>query len=69
METITAIESIVPQKYHGLILLGVGLTPYITRGIFAFTNGANFRGVIAAIFFGTNTPKPTVPVETPKQNP
>jgi hypothetical protein len=47
----------VPEKYRGWVLLLLLASPYITRAFHALASGGGLRGVMAAIWLGTNTPK------------
>jgi len=56
-----AATAFIPEKYRALaVLLGLGLvkySPLITRSIYALINGRGIKGVLSAIWLGTNTPK------------
>lgn len=47
----------VPEKYRGAVILAVLLSPYLTRAYHALASGGGLRGIVNAIWFGTNTPK------------
>jgi len=48
--------NIIPPKYHTLALLILALSPYVTRGFYAIVKGGGIKGIISAIWLGTNTP-------------
>lgn len=52
------IINIIPPKYHTLALLILAISPYVTRGFYAIVKGGGIRGIISAIWLGTNTPQP-----------
>lgn len=56
----------IPEKYRGTVILLVLLSPYLTRAYHALASGGGVRGIVNAIWFGTNTPKPSQPVVNPK---
>jgi hypothetical protein len=58
------IVNLIPAKYRSDVLLLIALSPFITRAYCALRNGGGLRGVFSAIWFGTNTPKPTPPPTT-----
>lgn len=47
----------IPEKYRGWAILTILAAPYVTRGYHALASGGGVRGIWAAIWFGTNTPK------------
>jgi len=49
--------NLLPEKWRGPVTLAVLLSPYITRAYHAIATGGGLRGIINAIWFGTNTPK------------
>jgi len=51
--------NLLPEKWMGWVLLLIALSPYITRGYYALANGGGLKGVMSAIWIGTNTPKTT----------
>lgn len=61
------IIDLIPEKWRSSLLLAVALSPYVTRAIHALSNGRGIRGVVAAIWFGTNTPSPIPKAEIEKQ--
>lgn len=50
--------NIIPEKWRGTALVLVAASPYLTRAFHALTTGGGLKGIINAIWFGTNTPKP-----------
>ena len=52
----TDIINFIPEKYRGLALVLIALSPYITRAFYALVNGRGLKGTLAAIWLGTNTP-------------
>lgn len=48
---------LIPAKYHATVLLLALASPYLTRAWHALSTGGGVRGIINAIWFGTNTPK------------
>jgi hypothetical protein len=49
--------NLLPEKIRGPIAFVLLISPYITRAYHAIVNGGGLRGVINAIWFGTNVPK------------
>src|SRR3954470_7846169 len=47
----------VPEKYRAWVVLAFAASPYITRTCYALMNGHGLKGVLSAIWLGTNTPK------------
>jgi hypothetical protein len=47
---------LLPQSWQGPILIIAVLAPYLTRAYHALAQGGGIRGVMAAIWLGTNTP-------------
>ena len=45
-----------PERWRGPVLLAVLLSPYLTRAYHALATGGGLRGIVAAIWWGTNTP-------------
>ena len=45
-----------PERWRGPVLLAVLLSPYLTRAYHALATGGCLRGIVAAIWWGTNTP-------------
>lgn len=46
-----------PPKWQGYALIFLALSPYVTRAYHAIAAGGGIRGVLSAIWLGTNTPK------------
>lgn len=61
MNDLTQLINLIPERYRMYVLLGIALSPYVTRAIHALINDGGLRGVFAAIFLGTNVPKPIAP--------
>lgn len=49
--------NLIPVPYGKYVLASVAISPYITRAIHALQNGGGLKGVLSAIWLGTNTPK------------
>lgn len=62
-DLIKPIISLIPEKYRATVGLIIAVSPYVTRTVYALMNGRGLRGVLSAIWLGTNTPTKT---ETPK---
>lgn len=58
------ILNLVPEKYRTELLIAIAISPYITRAFHALKSGGGLRGVLSAIWLGTNTPKP--PTDKPQ---
>ncbi|MDD5350907.1 MAG: hypothetical protein PHQ12_11915 [Chthoniobacteraceae bacterium] len=56
------IINLLPEHYRGAALAMLALSPYVSRAYHALSVGQGLRGVISAIWLGTNTPKPKFPV-------
>ncbi len=54
------ILELVPAKYKALALFTLAVSPYISRAIHALMTGGGIRGVMKAIWLGTNTDKKAV---------
>lgn len=50
---------LLPHSWQGPILIIGVLSPYITRAYHAFASGGGIKGVLSAIWLGTNSPKQT----------
>jgi len=50
-----------PPSWQGPALMLIALSPYITRAYHALSMGGGIKGVMSAIWLGTNVPKPTPP--------
>lgn len=55
---IEKVESFVPTKYRSVLTIVVLASPYVTRAVLALVHGRGIKGVLSAIWLGTNTPKP-----------
>lgn len=55
------IINIIPEKWRATVLVLIAVSPYITRAYHAIATGGGVRGIIQAIWFGTNTPKDKQP--------
>lgn len=66
MNELDSILAFIPEKYRGATLLAVMLSPYVTRAAYALMNNGGLRGVVRAIWLGTNTPKPNPPPDQPQ---
>lgn len=54
--------NVLPEKWRGLFLIALFLSPFITRGLYAVRNGGGIKGFFNSIWLGTNTPpKPPLP--------
>lgn len=51
------ILNLIPAKYHATIAIVLAVSPYITRALHALMNGRGVKGILSAIWLGTNTPK------------
>jgi hypothetical protein len=58
MTELDQLTSVIPVKWHSLVLFALAVSPYLTRAYHAITSGGGLKGVFAAIWLGTNTPKP-----------
>ena len=47
----------VPEKYRSLVAALIMFSPYITRSIYSLMNRGGIRGVMRAIWLGTNVTK------------
>jgi hypothetical protein len=54
----------IPEKYRPLVGALIVTSPLITRALYAVMNRGGIKGVISAIWLGTNTPKPSAPDAT-----
>jgi hypothetical protein len=61
MNEIDKLLGFVPEKYRPYLMLTVMLSPYVTRSIYAIMQGGGLKGILRAIWLGTNAPKPTPP--------
>ena len=52
---------LLPHSWQGPVLILAVLSPYITRAYHALSMGGGIKGVMSAIWLGTNTPKPPTP--------
>jgi hypothetical protein len=60
--------NIVPEKHRSTVLLLVALSPFLTRAYHSLRSGGGIRGVVSAIWFGTNTPTAPKPApDDPRQ--
>lgn len=55
---IERVENSVPHEYKLFLSIAVLASPYVTRAVLALMHGRGIRGVLSAIWLGTNTPKP-----------
>jgi hypothetical protein len=53
--------NLLPEKWRGWALVIVALSPFIGRAYYALRAGGGIKGVVSAIWVGTNTSKPTEP--------
>ena len=53
--------NVIPEKWRATVLVLLAASPYITRAYHAIATGGGLRGIIQAIWFGTNTPKDKQP--------
>lgn len=51
--------NVIPEKWRATVLVLLAISPYITRAYHAIATGGGLKGIIQAIWFGTNTPKET----------
>lgn len=58
--------NLLPAKWQGLALALVAILPMLGRGYHAVSNGGGLKGLVGALIFGTNTPKPASNPEPPK---
>ena len=68
--SLTALTSLIPAQYHGYVVAGIALLPWLLRFIKGWiANG--LPGALAGVFLGTNTPgAQNVPVQqAPSQGP
>ena len=49
--------NLLPEKYRGWAVMLIAASPYLTRAYHAIASGGGVKGVISAIWFGTNQPK------------
>lgn len=49
---------LLPHSWQGPVLILAALSPYLGRAYHALANGGGLKGVVSAIWLGTNTPKP-----------
>jgi hypothetical protein len=68
MTELDQLTSVIPVKWHSLVLFALAVSPYLTRAYHAITSGGGLKGVFAAIWLGTNTPKPPC-TEAPTKSP
>ena len=61
MKELEGILGFIPEKYRSLVVLTVMLSPYVTRAIYAIMHGGGIKGILTAIWLGTNTPKTPAP--------
>lgn len=47
----------IPERWRGWVLLFIALSPYLTRAYHALATGGGLRGVLSAIWLGTNSPR------------
>jgi len=45
----------IPEKYRGTLLFLIAISPYLTRAYHALRNGGGLKGIINAVWCGTNT--------------
>ena len=55
---LNALINIIPEKYRTYILIAIAVSPYLTRAFHALMNGRGIKGILSAIWLGTNTPNP-----------
>lgn len=63
-ETLTPIIDHIPARWREPILIFILISPYLTRAYHAISTGGGIRGMLSAVWFGTNQPK-----SDPKTNP
>lgn len=56
-EVVNKLLAFIPEKYRGFIALLIATSPYISRAIYSVRNGGGLKGIIRAIWLGTNVPK------------
>ena len=49
--------NLLPPKWQGYVVLGLFISPYVTRALYALRNQGGLKGVLCSIWLGTNTPK------------
>ena len=69
MNELQNLLSFLPEKWRGVVAAVLCVSPLITRGIYSLMNGGGIRGIVKAIWLGTNTPKPsdTLPASSGSQ--
>ncbi len=60
---------LLPVSWQGPLLIIIVLSPYVTRAYHALTNGGGAKGVMSAIWFGTNVPPAPKPQPYEKIDP
>jgi hypothetical protein len=53
------IVNLIPEKYRTTALLLLAISPFLTRAFHALRTGGGIKGILSAIWLGTNTPKAT----------
>jgi hypothetical protein len=66
MNEIDKLLAFIPEKYRSAVVLLVAASPYVTRALYSVMNGGGLKGIITSIWLGTNTPKPTAPIDPAK---
>lgn len=51
--------NLLPEKLRGWVLALIALSPFIGRAYHAVSTGGGFRGIVSALWLGTNAPKKT----------
>lgn len=63
------IIKVIPEKYRTLAIVALAISPYLTRAAHALMNGRGLKGVLSAIWLGTNTPTKSTVSEEPTTSP
>ena len=61
MNEIDKMLGFIPERYRSAVVLTVMLSPYVTRALYSVMNGGGIKGILKAIWLGTNTPKTPTP--------
>ncbi|MDE2100959.1 MAG: hypothetical protein KGL39_27180 [Patescibacteria group bacterium] len=56
-----------PEKWRGWVLIVIAISPYLTRAYHAISSGGGIRGILSAIWLGTNMPTPKQTTENQNQ--
>jgi hypothetical protein len=63
MNTLENPINLIPERFRAWALLLAVAGPYITRAYYALANGRGLRGMMRAVWWGTNTPADGEPVK------